>query len=68
MQSASPAIMPAEHEAGDLTGMLNAHQQEWCERNHSEACVGSSNQRFGLGFQCKNHKTIAVSFLLPAPV
>lgn len=68
MQSASPAIRPAEHEASDLTGMLNAHQQEWYERNHGEACVGSSNQRFRLGFQCKNHEAIAVSLLSPAPV
>ena len=43
MQSASPAIRPAEHEAGDFTGMLNAHQQEWCESNHREACVGNDS-------------------------
>lgn len=35
MQSVSSAIRPAEHQAGDFIGMLNAHKQKWCEGNNS---------------------------------
>lgn len=68
MQSASSAISPAEHEAGDFTGMLNAHQQEWCESNNGEVHVGSSNQRFWPWFQCRDHEATALPILSTAPV
>ena len=64
----SPAIRPAEHEAGDFIRMLNAHQAKWCERHTSGGsplAARTSNSGQGFNAEVTRSSLCPSSLLLP---